>query len=251
MNSHESASRLSRDCCDAILATLGAGNSTVNRTVGKQWCRLDGPAGSMAYILHKKRDPNVTAYLRHRAGDGDRLAAALTKGEVTFTRRPEDAKGWGNTNFHLIADGAVASVGLARALAVYWGLPLPGSPFVIPEEVIDVPGLTEGATTRITVNRFERSPEARAACIAHFGPRCRTCGMDFGAVYGSIGDGYIHVHHLVKLADIGEKYVVDPVKDLLPVCPNCHAMLHREDPPIEPERLATMLSTARHAGRVP
>jgi 5-methylcytosine-specific restriction enzyme A len=45
-------------------------------------------------------------------------------------------------------------------------------------------------------------------------------------VYGKVADGYIHVHHLRPLSEINGEYVVDPVQDLRPVCPNCHAVLH-------------------------
>jgi 5-methylcytosine-specific restriction protein A len=46
-----------------------------------------------------------------------------------------------------------------------------------------------------------------------------------------VGTGYIHVHHIVPLSAIKESYVVDPVTDLVPVCPNCHAIIHRKMPP--------------------
>lgn len=101
----------------------------------------------------------------------------------------------------------------------------------LPEEV--EPGTyPEGAIERIVVNAYERSASARAACIAHYGTRCRACEVDLGEVYGDIGEGFIHVHHLKPLAEIGQDYDVDPIQDLRPVCPNCHAMLHRTDPPM-------------------
>lgn len=46
-----------------------------------------------------------------------------------------------------------------------------------------------------------------------------------------------HVHHIVPVSQIGLDYVIDPLKDLIPVCPNCHSMLHRKDPPLIPEEL--------------
>ena len=54
------------------------------------------------------------------------------------------------------------------------------------------------------------------------------CEFNFEAFYGERGKGFIHVHHLSSLAEIGQEYEVDPVNDLRPVCPNCHAMLHRK-----------------------
>lgn len=95
-----------------------------------------------------------------------------------------------------------------------------------PEEVMHPELYSEGATKSISVNCYERSPQARLACIDHFGSSCYICKFDFGITYGEIGQGFIHIHHIVPLAKIGENYKVDPVKDLIPVCPNCHAMLH-------------------------
>jgi 5-methylcytosine-specific restriction protein A len=101
------------------------------------------------------------------------------------------------------------------------------SPMAIPEEISTPALYFEGASRTVAVNAYERDPRARKACIAHYGTTCCICGLDFGLVYGERGRGFIHVHHLVPLAKIGKGYVVDPVKDLRPVCPNCHAMLHR------------------------
>jgi Predicted restriction endonuclease len=97
--------------------------------------------------------------------------------------------------------------------------------------------LIEGALQRVTVNRYERDPVARQKCIEHYGALCVVCGFDFEKRYGDIGAGFIHVHHLVDIATIGGRYQVDPVRDLRPVCPNCHAMLHQEKPAMSVERL--------------
>ena len=78
----------------------------------------------------------------------------------------------------------------------------------------------------IMVNAYERNPQARRQCIDAHGTACCICGFSFGAVYGNVADGYIHVHHLRPLSQVNGEYVVDPVKDLRPVCPNCHAVLH-------------------------
>ena len=64
---------------------------------------------------------------------------------------------------------------------------------------------------------------------------------DLVKIYGDIAEGFIHVHHLVPLSAIKEDYQLDPVNDLLPVCPNCHAMLHRRKPPFTPEQLKALM----------
>jgi 5-methylcytosine-specific restriction protein A len=69
------------------------------------------------------------------------------------------------------------------------------------------------------------------------------CGFSFEQHFGDIGKGFIHVHHLRPLGNIGENYEVDPVTDLIPVCPNCHAMIHRKNPPYSPQELTIFLRT--------
>jgi len=112
---------------------------------------------------------------------------------------------------------------------------------LFPDEIDDDPGLTEGAKRQVTVNAYERNPIARARCIEHYGTDCQVCGFDFTAHYGDLGEGFIHVHHRRSLSEIGVDYVVNPVDDLIPVCPNCHAMLHRQRPALEPDYLRGLI----------
>jgi len=96
----------------------------------------------------------------------------------------------------------------------------------------DVPTFIEGAVNTVYVNKYERDAKARRACINHHKAICKVCGIDFGKRYGAIGKAFIHVHHIVPVAsNRGQQYQVDPIADLVPVCPNCHAMLHKKSPP--------------------
>jgi len=122
------------------------------------------------------------------------------------------------------------------------------APQQIPDEISTPERYSEGAVRRITVNAYERDPRARKACIDHYGSNCSICGFSFGERFGTIGEGFIHVHHLRPLADIGGDYEVDPIADLIPVCPNCHAILHRRIPPYTPEELRPHI--AKTANRV-
>ena len=63
----------------------------------------------------------------------------------------------------------------------------------------------------------------------------------FESIYGDIGKHFIHVHHIIPLSSIDETYILDPVKDLRPVCPNCHAMLHKRVPPFSIDELSSKL----------
>lgn len=100
-------------------------------------------------------------------------------------------------------------------------------PNPFPDEIPSSETFVEGAKTQVTVNHYERDPKARHACIQYHGITCKCCGFDFEKVYGEHGKGFIHVHHINPLHTIGENYVVDPVADMIPLCPNCHAMVHR------------------------
>lgn len=113
-----------------------------------------------------------------------------------------------------------------------------------PEEVDDKVHF-EGCLKVIKVNKYERDLDARKKCIKHYGRICQVCGFDFKAKYGAIGDGFIHVHHIVLISSIGEQYQVDPVKDIRPVCPNCHAMLHKRNPPFTLEELKVKINNKK------
>lgn len=94
----------------------------------------------------------------------------------------------------------------------------------LPEEVSE--DTWEGAKKTVKINKFERSASARLACIEHHGSTCTICGFDFAIVFGDDYLGFIHVHHVIPLSKINKRYKVDPKKDLIPVCPNCHAVIH-------------------------
>lgn len=99
----------------------------------------------------------------------------------------------------------------------------------------------EGRTKKVRVNTYERDQKARMKCISHYGCACQVCGMKFEEVYGKIGVGFIHVHHVNPLSMHSGERNVDPIKDLTPVCPNCHAMIHMSDPPFSVEELRGLL----------
>ena len=100
---------------------------------------------------------------------------------------------------------------------------------------------SEGHRQLVLSYRYERDQHARTRCIRHYGTNCAVCGFNFGAVYGSIGEGFIHVHHLKPLSECDAEQEIDPIRDLRPVCPNCHAMLHRQYPPYSIEDLRAIL----------
>lgn len=117
----------------------------------------------------------------------------------------------------------------------------------LPEEIDVAEVFVEGAARQITVNAYERNPEARSRCIAHYGTQCFVCNFDFGAAYGEMLEGYIHIHHLRPLSEIDGEYEVDPIEDLRPVCPNCHAVIHSRRSPLSVDEVKAMLAQAEEA----
>lgn len=105
--------------------------------------------------------------------------------------------------------------------------------------------LLEGGVSRVEINRYERNPINRELCLSANGYICKICGFDFEQIYGEIGHHFIHVHHIVPVSQHIEEYTIDPVNDLIPVCPNCHAMLHRQDPPFMPEEIKSIIHKNR------
>lgn len=105
--------------------------------------------------------------------------------------------------------------------------------------------VVEGGAKSVTVKIYERDRGARLKCIHHWGWKCFVCQFDFARTYGELGEGFIHVHHLKPLAEIGGVYDLNPVTDLRPVCPNCHAMLHRKVPALAIEELKIRMTRAK------
>lgn len=99
----------------------------------------------------------------------------------------------------------------------------------------------EGAATRISVNRYERDLKARERCIEKFGYCCVICKTMMSDRYGAAAKGLIHVHHLRPLSMQQLRRKVDPIKDLRPVCPNCHAVVHLRNPPFSISDVKKML----------
>ncbi len=129
-----------------------------------------------------------------------------------------------------------------QRLAAYKPISLDDS-LSFPDEVGGGVRFREGAVRQVLVNAYERDLGARRQCIAKYGDSCFICNFSFAGKYGKAAEGFIHVHHLRQLSEIREEYVVDPERDLRPVCPNCHAVLHRRNPPYTIEEVRNFLES--------
>jgi len=153
---------------------------------------------------------------------GKRKARAFLPVPQDPTATYRGAKGW----LPLVVEGRVETDDgeqvwfyAVRLVSIpHEALPVPIP--TLPEEITSPGDVFEGARTTITVNAYERDPTARKRCIEKWGLACVACGFDFGRKFGALGEGFIHVHHLVPLSSIGSEYKLNPEQDLRPVCPN-------------------------------
>ncbi|MCY3852918.1 MAG: HNH endonuclease [Gammaproteobacteria bacterium] len=111
----------------------------------------------------------------------------------------------------------------------------------------DLSGHPEGAVSTLQVNRYERDQRNRDAAILIHGAVCKVCGLDFESRYGKVAAGFIEVHHITPVSQLGSDYHVDPEKDLVPLCPNCHAVAHRRDPPFSIDEIKQMLRSDKQS----
>lgn len=159
-----------------------------------------------------------------------------------------EEKGVDGTGWQGPADGVLIPPGSAAKLEAVWREFLAGHENALarPPEEVSAPGKVDaGAVRQVSVNAYERDPRACEKCIRHHGATCSVCGFNFGEFFGNIGRGFIRAHHIMPLPPPGKEYTLNPVKDMRPVCPNCHAMLHRTQEPMKIEDLKARLKSHR------
>ena len=105
--------------------------------------------------------------------------------------------------------------------------------------------LMEGTLKRAFVNLRERNAKAREVCLEHHGYNCAVCGFNFEVFFGEHGKGFIHVHHLKQLSKSKKQRKVNGILDLRPICPNCHAMIHKSSKMMSIEKLTRLIRKSR------
>ncbi len=101
----------------------------------------------------------------------------------------------------------------------------------------------EGGVSVVQVNRYERSRVNRAICLEIHGFVCGGCRTRMADVYGPIGENVIHVHHIEPVSLMKASRVLNPATDLIPLCPNCHTIVHRTSPPIQIDELIKLIAS--------
>ena len=124
------------------------------------------------------------------------------------------------------------------AAAVISILPMEETGEIVESDVIGYP---EGALKTVRTNRYERDRRNRSAALAIHGTACKGCGLEMGARYGPVATGLVDIHHVTPVSQLGAGYVIDPVRDLVPLCPNCHAVAHRRDPVLTASEIELLL----------
>ncbi|RUT53111.1 HNH endonuclease family protein [Clostridium botulinum] len=144
-----------------------------------------------------------------------------------------------SSNVHLTyqGKGQAAEYEDTIPVTIYWKFGMRNEEDYTNEELAASVRYPEGAIKSVLVNDYERNRQARKKCLEYYGCKCSVCGIEFNNVYGDIGNEFMHVHHLKMIHEIGQEYEVDPIKDLRPVCPNCHSMIHKKIPPFTIEEM--------------
>jgi len=246
MSGHSNATQPARDLCDAVLAGLRSSVPEITRKENETWCDFHHREHNQFVHVRHQKESLLIFFLGDHEDEADTFPSHLgirKRASIGTTR----AK---NTPFSLTL-GNVANVAALCQLLIKYSYPksLGGRkrkgvafrpPWAVPEEILSSEIYDEGNVQKVLVNRYERDSKARNACIAKYGAVCSVCDFDFVLEFGEAMAGFIHVHHLKQLSTVGEGYAVDPIADLRPICPNCHAVIHRRQPPFSIEEVQSM-----------
>ena len=201
---------------------------------------IDHPSGHVVNT-HRRENSNYT--FLHRSGCNHLTGLAQGQGPDGYTQR-EYIKVC-SENAEALLDWCLRERSRSKGFSGYCKTckpdPVGRGPIGYADELSEKGEYPEGAATRVTVNAYERSSKARLACLSHYGFKCAVCGLEFDNKYGDIGRGFMHVHHIIPLSKLGSGYKVNPINDLIPVCHNCHSMLHRKEPPYSIDELRALI----------
>ena len=101
----------------------------------------------------------------------------------------------------------------------------------------------ESKVTYYYGKRYERDSKNRKLAIKKNGLNWHACGFNFEQVYGKQGKEFIEVHHIQLLSTLNEAVEINPAADLVPLCANCHRMIHwRKDNVLSIDELKEILN---------
>ncbi len=113
-------------------------------------------------------------------------------------------------------------------------------------EIGEFESYVEGTQKQKYVTYYERIPENRRQAVKVHGVNCKGCSFNFEKFYGSHGKDFIHIHHINPISELDEPRAINPETDLIPLCPNCHSMIHRlKNKTLSIEELKNIIHTAK------
>lgn len=239
---HDDGNADGQALCDALHEQLDKRLGDIHRESTSSCAIWQTDFTRFAYILHKKKSSDIQVYFRADPG----FAFTVPDESLTVHTRPEvPEKGWAREFPSYLTLGSLDQVTPTVQFLIDYAVPL-----AKPKRRKTSVGerkklrLSEGRRLSVVQTRVERNPKARRICLAHYGATCQGCKQDLTESYGEVASGLIHVHHLSPFADAESERKVDPICDLRPVCPNCHAVIHRRSPPYRLEELAAFIDNA-------
>ena len=194
--------------------------------------RLLKPEGRDAEILEGRKDTYFSqkvrnlkshdTFQRHGYATYTGSGFTITNTGIKFVEDNEE-----NINYLLSSafDYDDIKYSLRRIVKVKKNIILPYREFV-----------SEGEASLSISKTIKRSQKLRAAAIEHFSHNgiisCDCCDFEFKSHYGEIyGTSCIEIHHMKPIfqyAGESVKQTIDnALNNLLPVCPNCHRVIHR------------------------
>jgi hypothetical protein len=235
--------------CDSLLDAIRLDLPEVSRREAQNWCVFRATPSSRGFGFIDQQKTRLKIYLLATETDESEWQSLASSHGISLEKRTTIAPGRNfeaRTPFFVFIDTTTIQGGRALLLKAAGGEGAPPANATEYVSEIDEGGFAEGGGRTLTVNMYERDPGARRECIRVFGCQCAICGFDFERTYSDMGEGFIHVHHLVPVAKIKKRYRVVPSRDMRPVCPNCQEMLHRKTPPFTIEEMRGIIRSTGH-----
>lgn len=213
--------------------------------------RFDDFSKGLIEIFQKNFDTSPEVFLEYTklAEQKSKVFTLNVNGESLLTNLPSE--NWKSFEFRLTRTFVSfddAPRVLDSTLLEVFSILLPLSGLVsLEEDTSDNDSATyegyreEGRRINAACSKYERSRFNRRLCLNHYGYRCNACGILLAEKYGDAGRDLIHVHHLTPVSMMEGPAILNPIKDLVPLCPNCHNVAHRRTPPYNLDELREFL----------
>ena len=198
--------------------------------------KIEKYGASFLHLLNRSDTNKRQNFIDYAKGnDRGEILVYINKNKVTLENFVDDKSEWNDfkIQFHEIPFEENEDE-IVRILTF-----LVGMMFTLFDYSIE--GYEEGNKEDIHISKYERNPVNRQICLAYKGYKCSCCGFDFEKTYGEIGKNTIEVHHIKLVSKMDNNYIDKPLEDLVPVCSNCHTIIHKREIPYSIEEIQEML----------